>query len=57
MLPVLEFALQLLVPDAPALFEDLAAGASKQTPLSAPPAIGSGPHRPVGLTGCWGLPF
>ena len=57
MLPVLEVALQLLVPDAPALFEDPAARKPQLTPLSAPPTIGSSPYRSTGLAAYWGLPF
>ena len=56
MLPVLEVALHLLIPDALALYEDPAAKNQQQTPPLAPPAIGCGLHRPAGLAAYCGLP-
>ena len=48
-LPVLEVTLHLLVSNAPAPFEDLAAENQQQTPSSVPLALACGPHRPAGL--------
>ena len=54
---MLKVAPQLLVLDAPAPFEDPAAGDQQQTPPSAPPDIGSGLPRPMGLGSLLGTAF
>ena len=56
MLSMLEVALQLLVPNAPAPFRELRAEDKQQTQLSVSPAIVSGLPRPVGFAPYWGLP-
>ena len=55
-LPVFKVLLYLLVLDAPAPFEDLTAGDQQKTTPLAPPAIGNGPHKSVGLKDYWELP-